>query len=257
MVLVSAGGLLAYPDFLYLPGAALVRSQGLLQPLAAALADPSPLIPYWTIFASSLYTLGGIFFIYIFFGRTQSPEIIFIAFFIMSFSLECARLAGPLREVLEFPALYLRIAPRVLLFGRYFGIFSLFGASVFAAAFDVQKQLNIFFMAILASLVITLNVPMDGLSWDTALTPLKGYSSMLIMVEGGIIAAMILTFFISAYIQSSRNYIYIGLGSILMLIGRNILLSSDTLLSPIPGFLILAGGTWFTCAWLHKIYLWR
>ena len=224
--------------------------------LPRMLQGPSLYIPYWTILASAIYSALGISLCYLFFEKTQAPEIIFIGFFILSFSFELNRLIMPLRELYPLPAVYLLWTPRLLLFGRYFGLFSLFAASIYSAGFDIQTQLNVFFVSILASLVIILNVPIDILSWDTSLVFIKSYNTMLTMIEGGIICVTGITFFISAYIQSSRYYLFIGLGSLLMALGRNILLHGDTWIF-IPGIILLALGTYLACVQLHRIYLWR
>ena len=79
---------------------------------------------------------------------------------------------------------------------------------------------------------------------------------MLSIVEIGILVITMLTFFISAHIRDSRTYIYIGFGAFLVFAGRNILINSDTWITPIPGLLLLIAGTWLICTRLHREYLW-
>jgi hypothetical protein len=162
----------------------------------------------------------------------------------------------PLTGIFTLPTAYSIIAFRALLFGRYFGLFSIFAASIYSAGFEAQKQQTVFSLMVLAALLIAANVPVDSLSWDSTFIFEKGYSSMLSTVESGIFAVTILTFFVSAYIRGSRTYIFIGLGVLAAFIGRNMLLHSDTWITPLPGLLLLAAGTWFACSRLHKIYLW-
>jgi hypothetical protein len=144
----------------------------------------------------------------------------------------------------------------VLLFGRYFGIFSLFAASVYAAGLKVQKQGNTIFIIIVATLVIALRVPIDGLSWESSLNMISGYTSMFRLVEAGIMIITMISFFISAYSRGAREYVFIGIGSSLVFFGRNVLLSADTWITPLPGLIILGMGTWFICTYLHRVYLW-
>jgi hypothetical protein len=65
-----------------------------------------------------------------------------------------------------------------------------------------------------------------------------------------------LSFFISAYTRGSREYIFIGIGSLMVFWGRAVLLSADTWITPLPGLLLLVGGTWIICVQLHRVYLW-
>jgi hypothetical protein len=79
---------------------------------------------------------------------------------------------------------------------------------------------------------------------------------MLKMVEGGIMLITMISFLISAYSRGSREYIFIGVGSFLVFLGRSMLFSTDTWITPLPALLLLAGGTWITCVQLHHVYLW-
>ena len=99
----------------------------------------------------------------------------------------------------------------------------------------------------MAALIIAMNIPFEGLTWD---------SSLFFMLEIGIIIITLLTFFISAHTRGSRSYIIIGIGALLAFAGRNILLISDTWVTLVPGFLVLSAGTWLICARLRHEHLW-
>ena len=86
--------------------------------------------------------------------------------------------------------------------------------------------------------------------------PWNGYRAMFAIVEAGILAVTILTFFIAAYTRGSRAYAFIGLGTLLVFAGRNILINSDTWITPLPGFLSLVAGTWLIASRLRQEYLW-
>jgi hypothetical protein len=64
------------------------------------------------------------------------------------------------------------------------------------------------------------------------------------------------SFFISAWSKGTPEYAAVSLGSFLAFAGRNILLSSDTWIGPLPGLLLLAAGLWVICTKLHQVYLW-
>lgn len=256
LCIVGAGGYFAFSAFPGLVDSAALRSQGIFLRFITGLVKPAAYVPLLTMLAAVGYSFISITLLYFFFEKTQSPEILFFAFFILSLAFESARIMIPLREVFHFPAIFLVSASRVLLFGRYFGVFSLFAASAFAAGLDVQKQQNVFLLLGLAAMFIVLNIPIDGLVWDSSFKLLTGYTSLSNMIGAGILAVTMLTFFISAYTRDSRTYITIGIGAFLAFAGRNLLIYSDTWITPLPGLMILIAGTWLACSRLHLVYLW-
>ncbi|GHV54265.1 hypothetical protein AGMMS49579_14510 [Spirochaetia bacterium] len=232
------------------------RSSGIIQNLIGHFLEPSVYAPFVSIAAAVSYAFVTLILIYYFFEKTQAPEILFFTLFVLSFSFEGMRIIVPLQKIHETPALYLLMSSRVLLFGRFFGIFSLFAASVCAAGLEVQKQQNIVMIIALITLVITLGVPIDILTWDASYCTINGYTALFRMVEAGVLLITMLSFFISAYSRGSNEYILIGVGSFLVFLGRNLLLTADTWATPLPGLAALITGTWFICTRLHKVYLW-
>jgi hypothetical protein len=236
--------------------AAFRRSAGLSQLIGGKFFEASPYGAYVSIIASVLYSFIATIIIYYFFEKTRSPEILFFAVFALSFGFESMRLVAPLSVNHEILPIYLMISSRLLLFGRYAGIFSLFAASIYAAGFQAQQQRIALFVIVVATLIIALGVPVDTLSWDTSFSMISGFLSMFRLVEAIMLIITLISFFISSWFRSEKEFIVIGIGSFLVLLGRNLLLSADTWIFPIPGSLALAAGTWFICTRLHNIYLW-
>jgi hypothetical protein len=235
---------------------AVRRPVGLVQLLAIRFFQPVPYVSYMTMIAAVVYAFVTMIFIYYFFEKTPSPEILFFSIFVMSFAFEAIRILVPLRMANGFPGVFLVVSTRVLLFFRYLGFFSLFAASVYAAGLGEQKQENIIFITILVALTIALMIPVDGLSWDSSLTPIYGYNSMFRMVDAGIMIITIISFLIASYSRGTKEYIFIGIGAFLVLWGRGILFSADTWLTPFLGIAFLCAGTWLICSQLHRVYLW-
>jgi hypothetical protein len=256
LVIIITASFVIIPFYPQVMAGIVRRSAGPLQPVVTKLLEPASYSPFFTMLCAVIYALLTMALIYFFFEKTQCPEILFIALFIVSFIFEAIRIMLPLKFAYNLPSVYLTITTRVLLFGRYFGVFSLFAASVCAAGLHVQKQRNIITFILTAALVIALGVPIDGLSWDSSFTMIIGYHTMLMMVETGIALITVLSFLISAYFRSSREFIYIGAGSLMIFLGRAFLLSADTWVTPFLGIASLAVGTWFICTQLHKVYLW-
>ena len=254
--LIALAAFIILPEYPALSSAAVQRSGGVIQALVIPFLKAAPYAPFAAMTAAVIYALVTTILIYYFFEKTQSPEILFFAFFVFSFAFEGVRTMVPLKQVYDFPGFFLVMASRVLLFGRYFGIFSLFTASVYAAGLEIQKQGYVVFILAAATLMISLGVPIDGLSWDSSLAMIIGYMGMFRMVELGIILITMMSFFVSAYSRGSREYIFIGIGSFMVFLGRNMLLNADTWITPLPALGILVLGTWFICTQLHRVYLW-
>jgi hypothetical protein len=78
---------------------------------------------------------------------------------------------------------------------------------------------------------------------------------MFRMIESGLFLTTIVSFLISAYSRGSKEFIFIGVGSFFVFLGRMIFLSADTW-PGMAGLVILAAGTWIICDRLHRVYLW-
>jgi len=209
-----------------------------------------------SIAAAVLFSIVGLILIYSFFEQTSAPEILYIVIFTMSFSFETIRVLLPLHLIFDIPSLYMLIATRVLLFARYFSIFSLFAASVCAAGLEVQKTGNVIIIIFIAVLVIVFSVPIDTQNWDTSLNMIKGNTYMFRLIEAVVFLITVISFFVAANIRGSKDYANIGIGVMLALIGRGLLLNADNWVTPVPGILLLSVGIWFVCSKLHKIHLW-
>lgn len=255
-LIVIAASFVVLPAYPSLAAEITRHSEGLFHVLTSRFQQINLYAVHASIAGSVLYALLVLVLIYHSFETTQSPEILFVSFFAGSFSLEAARLILPLREFYEIPSLYLLIASRTLLFGRYFGIFSLFAASVYAAGLEVRKQRNVILVITVATLIIALGVPIDTQTWDSSLNMINGYTSLFRLLETGVVLITVISFFIAAYSRRSEEYIRIGAGAFLAFLGRNLFLNADTWISPVPGILLLSVGIWFICTQLHKIYLW-
>jgi hypothetical protein len=256
LVICIAGTLKLIPAYASMEEAFTRRSGGIFQALGGKNLDVTPLSAHFCIFALVLYSFFSIIFIYYFFEKTQSPEILFMVFFAVSFSVESLRLVVPLRHIHELPSLYLILSSRAILFGRFFGLFSLFAASLYAVGYEAERQRNVIMVIIVVALVMALGVPIDTQDWDSSLNMSNGFISMFRFIEIGILIITAVSFFIAVWKRGSREFAFIGIGSILAFLGRNILLSADTWAALPAGLVFLAAGTWLICTRLHKIYLW-
>jgi hypothetical protein len=245
LLIASSAALPFYPELLL---KAASRSSVFLTPV--------PLVPYITMVSAVLYALITMIFIFYYFEKTQSPEILFVAFFAFSFAFEAARIMPPLRMALELPGVSLSLAQRFLLFGRYFGVFSIFTASVCAAGLELQSPRSAILIITLSAMVVAMGIPVDGFSWDSSLSMIAGYSGMFNLLEAALALITAISFIVAAQARGSREYIFIGAGAFLALLGRGLFLRADSWITPLPGLACLVLGTLFICGKLRQVYLW-
>jgi hypothetical protein len=253
VIAVSPAILPHYPEMV---AGAAQRASGIPGALINSIMAPASYVPFVTMVLSIVYAVVTLFLIYYFFEKTQAPEILFVAFFTLSFAFESGRIMAPLQSAYNLPIFFLIAACRFMLFGRYFGVFSLLTASVYAAGLEIRQQSRVIMVIALVTSLFTLMVPVDGLSWDSTLAMLSAYPGMFRSVDLGVFLITCLSFFVSAYSRGSREYILIGTGSVLVFLGRRLLLGADTWITPFPALAILILGTWFICSQLHRVYLW-
>jgi hypothetical protein len=254
LILIIIASFTVLPLYPELQGQAETRPSGLF--LSIHIVNPVPWAPFAVMIAAIAYALITMILIFFFFEKTHAPEILFVAFFALSFAMEAARITLPLRTALNLPGVFPILGYRLLLFGRYFGLFSLFTSSVCASGLELQRQGTSILILTLSALTIALGRPVDGFQWDTSLCMLAGYDSMFTLVETAVMLITTASFVVSAQFRGSPEYVFIGIGSFLALMGRYIFLRADTWLSPLPGLILLCVGTWFICKQLHRVYLW-
>jgi hypothetical protein len=258
LILITLGffAFRAFSVFPELQKQAISRPSGFVHPLLAPLVKGNSYAPLFSMLCSVLYSLAGIITIYILFEKTQAPEILFFANFILSLSLEISRMAIPLITYYNTSLTYAVFTGKILLFSRLFGLFSLFLASVYAAGMDMQRYGMLLILNAAICLALASGVPIDSMNWDTALTPRYGFTDMFLLIETTIVGITVLSFFIAIKNKSSKDYIYVSMGILLVLLGRDILLHADTYVELALAVPVLGFGTWMYCKNLHQYYLW-
>jgi hypothetical protein len=121
---------------------------------------------------------------------------------------------------------------------------------------EIQKNRNIIFTLLIVLLLIIMVIPVDTQNWDTSFKMVNGYNNILKMMEAIAFITISISFLAAAKIRDTKDYIYAGIGVVLAMTGRNILIETDNWAGPAPGILLLSFGTFIICSKLHKIHLW-
>jgi len=235
--------------------AAAGRPPGILIHLLGQFFVSDPLVPFISLFTAVLYTLFVSCAILILFGKIQTPVLLFFGLFALTFMFEILRILVPLKELYNISPVMLVVGTRILIFSRLFGTFSLLISGVYAAGFDMQKQGKLIIGAIIALLVISLRLPVNGYSWDTSYTPVFAYSLMFRHTEAVLALITGISFLIAAFNKGISGYRFIALGAILVFSGRSLLFGADAWLALLPALILLTAGTWLLITKLQKILL--
>jgi hypothetical protein len=215
-----------------------------------------PQIPCVLLFTAVLYALLVSIVVLVYFEKTQTTELLFVGLFAVSFVFEMWRLMVPLKDFYNISPFMLIFGTRMLIFSRLFGSLCLFISGVYAAGLEMQRQGGIIIGIIIAIMMISFKIPVNGFSWDTSYTMLYGYRIMLRSAEVILMIITGMSFLIAAYTRGIPDYRFIALGSVLVFFGRSLLFAADTWLTPLPAVIMLGAGTWIIVARLHQIYMW-
>jgi hypothetical protein len=147
-------------------------------------------------------------------------------------------------------------AARAVTFCRFFGVLSLLASSVYANGIDFQKHGYIVTIIAISSLTVAAGIPVDGMAYDTALTPVSGYRFMFDFTELALAAIAVASYFVGAYARSAREFYPASAGILLVAIGRDYLLRGDSWATVPFGAALLIGGTWLFAVKVHRFYLW-
>lgn len=96
-----------------------------------------------------------------YFRKITSPEIFFIAAFIVTVALDGVSILQVYRIIFDEPLYYGVISTRIVHFGHYFGIFCLFIASLFALGIQYQKFWTLLGIVVLLATVISYLLPIN------------------------------------------------------------------------------------------------
>jgi hypothetical protein len=220
----------------------------------------SPAPEPYTAFAAAgiaiLFALVSQILLFYFFEKSQSVEIRFLSIFLFSFTFEILRIAPLLKIALQLSGYIPVIAGRLLIFGRFYGLFSLFAAGLYASGFKMRREETLIFPMIIIALLFAFRVPIDMFHYDSNICPVMGFSTMFKMVDAAIVLLAMFCFFSGAYNNNNREYYFIALGILAAASGRYLFFVADAWLLLFPGLAVLIFGVWFTGIQLRRMYLW-
>ncbi|MDR2343569.1 MAG: hypothetical protein LBD86_03455 [Spirochaetaceae bacterium] len=194
--------------------------------------------------------------LFYFFEKTQAIEVRLLGAFLFSFTFEILRITVPLKTVMLLSGYIPAITSRLMVFGRFYGLFALFAAGLCVSGLKARREETIIFPMAMAAVLFALRMPVDSFNYDTSFYPVTGFSYTFGIMNTVIIMLSILCFVSGAYTRGSREYYFIALGVLAAAMGRRLLLTADTWVTLVSGAVLLFFGTWYTGVQFRRMYLW-
>ena len=98
--------------------------------IAALLPAPAPYVAFAGMGTAVLFAFVSQVLLFYFFEKTQAIEVRLLAMFLFSFTFEILRIVIPLKTVINLSGYIPAIASRLIVFGRFYGLFALFAAGL-------------------------------------------------------------------------------------------------------------------------------
>ncbi len=240
------------------PTPVFLQSAGVLKAFVlGSLKIPSHYLAGAGVGLCVLYSAMSLGLILLSFRKTDSTEIFFFAFWVLSVGLEVLRL-GAFALAAEGGTTFMHAAvSRALLFARYSGCFALFVSGLYAVGFRNEKLGSVLAIVLVVSLGLSLAMPINTGSYAATLELRSGYSGLntILFIIVGIVTTF--NFLYAAVYKGERTYRLVGLGAAALIIGYHLLISHWHPLFMLLGFAFLVTGTWLFVSRLHAYYLWQ
>lgn len=190
------------------------------------------------------------------FRRSVLGESFFFTIFLVSLAFEALVLLQLVVLGLDKSPYFGTIVTRAVIFGRLVGVFSLFASGLFAAGIQYKKFGVYTGVEFLLSLIFSASIAVDSSVLQMNLLNQIGNMMELHIALWVIQAFGVLNFFWAGFSLNNRDYSYMGIGLIVLILGKELLfVYSAPIIIPI-GFVLLVLGIVFFGNRLQAVYLW-
>lgn len=194
--------------------------------------------------------------LFIFFYRSTSQEIFYLQLFLLCLSFFSIRDFSYLVHLYRLPFYYIKQISRGVIFFRFNSVLFLLlsGLSVFESRF--QKSDAFFTAAVLASLCLSVTLPLSEKFIQNTLTylPVNEFNLFLLfIVIQTIIPINFLWFF---YQRKTADYLILTLSVIILVMAENLIFYM-TMGGFILGLILIVLGSVLFSQRIHRLYLWR
>ena len=191
------------------------------------------------------------------FANTQSLELIYFGGFLLACMAEGVRLFMPLFGLWQSYSMMLIITGRTVITGRILSFLSLLFAALFNETDQRQNVERNFMVMLIIALLAGILMPLDTTQTTSACTVLWGYRPLFFTMRVCLFVLTELTFIIAIVWKGNREHVKTAIAYPLLMAGYTLLCYADNYLFTGLGSILLTIGTGMYLTTLHKIYMWR
>jgi len=191
------------------------------------------------------------------FSKTLAPELFFFTIFILTFSFEMFRLLFLYFDIRSYPFIFGIIVTRIVHFGRFLRIFSIFTAGLFACSLSNPKTGIYLGIGILLALGYAIGIPVDAAESTGTLLYGVGIAhyTRVIFAIGEVLS--VINFILAGILKNTREYYFMAIAFFITLAGGTMLIAfPQRLLFLAIGVPLLLAGTILFGKRSHELYLW-
>ena len=203
-----------------------------------------------------LFSLLSVLILYGSFRKTASPEIFFFLLFLLAISMDGLRALPPALRFMRMPIYLDQLVIRFLYLARFFGVFSLFTAGLFANGMQYQKLSIAFGIGLLAAFTLASLLPVAESALLDGGLPVYLHISDVMAVLLSLRALSILNFTVAWIRNNNRDYLWLSFASLLVLLGNEVMVRTENPVLRIGAGMALISGTVLFARRTHEIYLW-
>lgn len=190
------------------------------------------------------------------FRRAASPEILFVAVFVISLAVEQLRLVQYILVAGEYPLHFGALVSRALRFGHVLGALSLFTASLYAAGTDYARVGSVLTFLLLLAFAIVYFMPVDALELTPLLMHRVGMGQSLDILLSVLWALTVINYVFGAVRAVRDDSTLLAACVATVVVGRGLLMYVPTMATAVVGGGLLIGGL-VIYAWTNRLYyLW-
>ncbi len=209
------------------------------------------------IFYLGLYAFISALVFRISFSKTLAPEMFFFTVFILTFSFEVPRLLFYFLESQSAPFVFGILVTRVVHFGRFLRIFSIFVVGLFACSSTNPKTGIYLGIGILLSIAYAIGIPVDATEKTGHLLFVMGLekSTQILFFLGKFFS--IVNIILAGILKNTREYYLMAVSMFITLGGTTcLILFPGQLLFLLIGIPLITAGTILFGKQSHDLYLW-
>ena len=188
------------------------------------------------------------------FRKTTSAEIFFFCLFIFSLSTEGLRIFNFLLIQARLPYTLTVLGTKAVLWGRISGLLFLFCASLYAAEFRYYKFGIIISITLAGSLILSYIIPVKTSIFLTHFIHPIGDEYGIFIISAGFSIITLINLLIAS-LQRDRQLLFVLIGFIFIIAGREMLFFRIMPVSMAAGFILLIAGSMLVYKKFESLYV--